>query len=104
MEDDHDEEYIVRGKQRLLNEIQGLGVPPLDGSPFIKGESCNCTSGRVPPGRHVNLSAALPPRVPLPSFNGLSRAHQCCIVAFSVIARGAVSLHFRFAQTRCVKS
>jgi hypothetical protein len=42
MEDDHDEEYIVRGKQRLLNEIQGLGVPPLDGSPFIKGESCNC--------------------------------------------------------------
>ncbi len=43
MEDDHDEEYIVRGKQRLLNEIQGLGVPPLDGSPFIKGESCNCT-------------------------------------------------------------
>lgn len=45
MEDDHDEEYIVRGKQRLLNEIQGLGVPPLDGSPFIKGESCNCTSG-----------------------------------------------------------
>ncbi len=91
MEDDHDEEYIVRGKQRLLNEIQGLGVPPLDGSPFIKGESCNCAF-RVSEALIACFAAA-----------AASLEHRI-IMLLAIFAQTLLCIFVSRTQTRCVKS
>jgi hypothetical protein len=43
MERDYEDE---RGQQLMVAEVQGLGILPDDGQPFVKNDTCTCTNSR----------------------------------------------------------